>query len=164
MLRKNTAAADRPRSFTSLTLALATWGGAGYLPYAPGTWGTAAALPLWWLLAHLGPLGYALAFAGSWVSVAVAGPAQRLLNRVDHPAIVIDEAAGLLVALAGVPVSWTWALLGFLVFRALDIFKPPPIRWLSRGEGGLDVVLDDVAAGVMARLALEILIVMAGGG
>jgi phosphatidylglycerophosphatase A len=158
-------AADRTFAAPRLTLALATWGGAGYLPYAPGTWGTAAALPLWWLLAHLGPLGYALGFAGLLaVSVAVAGPAQRLLNRVDHPAIVIDEAAGLLIALAGAPVSWTWAVLGFLVFRALDIFKPPPIRWLSRGERGVDVVIDDVAAGVMARLVLEMLMVMGVGG
>ncbi len=165
MLSKNTAAADGPGAATRLTLALATWGGAGYLPFAPGTWGTAAALPLWWLLAHLGPVGYALAFAGLLaLSVAVAGPAQRLLNRVDHPAIVIDEVAGLLVTLAGMPVSWTWAVLGFLAFRALDILKPPPIRWLSRGEGGVDVVLDDVAAGVMARLVLEIIMVLGGGG
>ncbi len=165
MLEENTAVADQTSGASRLILSLATWGGAGYLPYAPGTWGTAAALPLWWLLAHLGPLGYALAFAVLlMVSVAVAGPAQGLLNRVDHPAIVIDEAAGLLVTLAGMPVSWTWAVLGFLVFRALDIFKPPPIRWLSGGEGGVDVVLDDVAAGVMARLVLEIIVVLGGWG
>lgn len=165
MLGKNTAATDQPAWVDRLTLALATWGGAGCLPYAPGTWGTAAALPLWWLLAQLGPLGYALAFGALLaLSVAVAGPAQRILNRVDHPAIVIDEAAGLLITLAGMPLTWTWALLGFVVFRILDIFKPPPIRWLSRGEGGLEVVLDDLAAGVMARLVLEFLIIMGGGG
>ncbi len=164
MLGIKKASGDHSLFGTRLILALATWGGVGYLPGAPGTWGTAAALPLWWLLAHVGPLGYALAFAVTLVvSVAVAGPAQTLLGRVDHSAIVIDEVAGLLVTLAGAPMSWTWALVGFLVFRALDIFKPPPIRWLSRGEGGLDVVLDDVAAGVMARLVLEILMVGGGG-
>jgi len=144
---------------TRLILALATGGGAGYLPVAPGTWGTVAALPLWWLLAHLEPWGYTLAFSVLLaVSVAVAGPAQDLLGQVDHPAIVIDEAVGLLVALAGAPLSWTWALSGFLVFRALDILKPWPIRWLSRGTGGLDVILDDVVAGVMTRLVLEVLL------
>lgn len=165
MLRKNKASADHSHFVTRLILALATWGGAGYLPAAPGTWGTAAALPLWWLLAHVGPLGYTLAFAALLVvSVAVAGPAQTLLGRVDHPAIVIDEAVGLLVALAGMPLNWTWTLMGFLVFRALDIFKPWPIRWLSRGHGGLEVVVDDVAAGVMARVVLEIMFVGWGGG
>jgi phosphatidylglycerophosphatase A len=164
MLGIKKASADHSLLGTRLILALATWGGVGYLPGAPGTWGTAAALPLWWLLAHVGPQGYTLAFSVTLVvSVAVAGPAQTLLGRVDHPAIVIDEVAGLLVTLAGAPMSWTWALVGFLVFRALDIFKPPPIRWLSRGDSGLDVVLDDVAAGVMARLVLEILMVGGGG-
>jgi len=164
MLREDQASADPSRFTTRLTLALATWGGAGYLPAAPGTWGTAAALPLWWLLAHLGSLGYALAFAVVLaVSLRVAGPAQTLLGRTDHPAIVIDEVVGLLVALAGVPLHWTWVLLGFLTFRALDILKPWPIRWLSRGHGGLEVVVDDLAAGVMARLVLEVIMVGAGG-
>lgn len=164
MLRnKRKASENRSRLVRRLILALATCGGTGYLPVAPGTWGTAAALPLWWLLVHLGPWGYALAFGVLLaVSVAVAGPAQDLLGKVDHPAIVIDEAAGLLVALAGAPLSWTWALTGFVVFRALDILKPWPIRWLSRGRGGLEVVLDDVAAGAMTRLVLEVL--LGGGG
>lgn len=144
---------------TSLILALATFGGAGYLPLAPGTWGTAAALPLWWLLTQLGPWGYALGFALLLaVSLLVAGPAQELLGRVDHGAIVIDEAVGLLATLAGAPLSWRWAVTGFLVFRVLDILKPWPIRWLSRGTGGLEVVLDDVAAGLMARIILEVLL------
>ena len=121
-------------------------------------------MPLWWLLAHLGPLGYALVFAAVLTaSLLVAGPAQTLLGRKDHPAIVIDEVVGLLVALAGVPMHWTWVLLGFLAFRVLDILKPWPIRWLSRGRGGLEVVVDDVAAGVMARLVLEVIMVGAGG-
>jgi phosphatidylglycerophosphatase A len=164
MLRQKKPPADDPYLPPRLVLALATWGGAGYLPAAPGTWGAAAALPLWWLVAHLGAVGYASAFAVLLaVSVAVAGPAQRLLGRVDHPAIVIDEVAGLLLALAGAPLTWTWALTGLALFRALDILKPWPIRWLSQGEGGLEVVIDDVAAGVMARLFLEIIMVMVGG-
>jgi len=165
MLREDQASVEPSRFTTRLILALATWGGVGYLPAAPGTWGTVAALPLWWLLAHLGPLGYALAFAVVLtVSLLLAGRAQTLLGRTDHPAIVIDEVVGLLVALAGVPLHWTWVLMGFLIFRALDILKPWPIRWLSRGKGGLEVVVDDVAAGVMARLVLEIVIILGGWG
>ncbi|MFZ2087272.1 MAG: phosphatidylglycerophosphatase A, partial [Desulfobaccales bacterium] len=137
----------------------------GCLPYAPGTWGTVAALPLWWLLAQAGPWGYALAFAVLLaVSILVSGPAQHLLGKIDHPAIVIDEVVGLLVALAGVSLTWTWALAGFAAFRAFDILKPWPIRRLSRGSGGLQVVIDDVAAGVMARLVLAAAAFFVGGG
>jgi phosphatidylglycerophosphatase A len=142
--RKEKGSAGQPRFANRLILALATWGGVGYLPGAPGTWATVAALPLWWLLAHLGPLGYALAVAVLLaVAVSVAGPAQVLLERVDHPAIVI---------------------VGFVAFRAFDILKPWPLSWLNRGTSGLAVVLDDVAAGVLARLVLAVVQVLIGGG
>lgn len=150
----------RPRR---LVLALATWGGAGYLPLMPGTWGTLAALPLWWLLAQLGPWGYGLGLAGLLgLALWVAGPAQDYLGRQDHPAIVVDEVVGLLITLAGVPLTWQSAALGVLIFRALDILKPFPIRWFSAGSGGLEVVADDVAAGVMGRILLEAF--FGGGG
>ena len=143
-----------------LVLALATWRGAGFLPGAPGTWGSLAALPLWWGLAHLGPWGYGLGTAGVvLLALWAAGPAQEYLGGADHPAIVIDEVAGLLITLAGVSLTWQNAAAGFIIFRALDILKPPPIRWFTKGgSGGLEVVVDDVLAGVMARLALELLI------
>jgi phosphatidylglycerophosphatase A len=152
---------QHPGFISRLILALATWGGTGYLPYAPGTWGSAAALPLWWLLTQFGPFGYTLALAGLLVvAVIVAGPAQALLGQVDPSAIVIDEAAGLLVALAWVPLNWVWILAGFVLFRAFDILKPWPISRFDRGHRGLYVVLDDVAAGVAARVVLEIIMVL----
>jgi phosphatidylglycerophosphatase A len=155
--RKEMGSAGQPRLRNRLILALATWGGVGYLPGAPGTWGTAAALPLWWLLTHLGIFGYALALAVLLaVSVMVAGPAQTLLGRHDHPAIVIDEVVGLCIALAGAPVNWTAVLVGFVAFRTFDILKPWPISRLNRGKSGLAVVLDDVAAGILARLVLAV--------
>lgn len=143
-----------------LVLALATWGGVGFLPGAPGTWGTLAALPLWWLFSHLGPWGYGLGTASVLLlALAVAGPAQTYLGKVDHPAIVIDEVAGLLITLAGVSLSWPHAAAGVVIFRVLDILKPPPIPWFtSRGCGGLEVVVDDVVAGVMGRVILELVL------
>ena len=91
-------------------LALATWGGAGLLPVAPGTWGTLAALPLWWVLAHLGPWGYGLGTAVGYPGGRLAvGPAQDYLGQADHPAIVIDEVVGLLITLAGAFLSWAAA-------------------------------------------------------
>jgi phosphatidylglycerophosphatase A len=163
--RKEKGSAGQSPFTNRLIIALATWGGVGYLPGAPGTWGTVTALPLWWLLTHLGPLGYALAVVLLLaVGVMVAGPAQVLLGRHDHPAIVIDEVVGLLITLAGINPSWTWALYGLVAFRVFDILKPWPISWLNRGKSGLAVVLDDVAAGVMARLVLAVFIGFGGRG
>jgi phosphatidylglycerophosphatase A len=144
-----------------LVLALATWGGVGLLPVAPGTWGTLAALPLWWLLAHLGPWGYGLGTTAILLlALWSAGPAQGYLGGPDHPAIVIDEVAGLLLTLAEVSPTWPHAAAGFAIFRVLDILKPPPIRWFCAGEsGGLEVVIDDVIAGLMGRLILEVVLV-----
>ena len=124
-------------------LALATWGGVGYLPGAPGTWGTLAALPLWWGLSHLGPWGYGLGTAAVLLlALWAAGPAQEYLGRADHPAIVIDEVVGLLIALAGVPLTWPAAAAGFILFRTAGYPEtaPHPLvhQWrLGRpGSGG----------------------------
>jgi phosphatidylglycerophosphatase A len=143
-----------------LTLTLATWGGVGYLPYMPGTWGTLAALPLWYLLAWFGPWGYGLGVAVLMIlGLMTAGPAQAYLGRTDHPAIVVDEVVGLLITLAGVAPTWPAATLGFIVFRTLDIFKPGPIRWFGvGGTGGLEVMADDVAAGMIGRMLIEMVI------
>jgi phosphatidylglycerophosphatase A len=148
-----------------LILALATWGGVGYLPYMPGTWGTLAALPLWYVLARSGPWGYGLGVGALMIlGLMVAGPAQAYLGRTDHGAIVVDEVVGLLITLAGVTPSWPAAALGFIVFRTLDILKPGPIRWFGEGHGGLEVMADDVAAGVIGRMIVEIVMISWGRG
>jgi phosphatidylglycerophosphatase A len=152
------------RGYRILILALATWGGFGFLPFMPGTWGTLAALPLWYYLAQTGPWGYGLGVAvlvilGLWV----AGPAQEILGWTDHPAIVVDEVAGLLITLAGVSPTWEHAALGFVIFRILDILKPFPIRWFQEGgNGGLEVMADDVAAGVIGRVVMEVVMIFWG--
>jgi phosphatidylglycerophosphatase A len=154
------------RGHRILILALATWGGVGFLPFMPGTWGTLAALPLWYHLAHTGPWGYGLGVAaviilGLWVS----GPAQEILERTDHPAIVVDEVAGFLITMAGLPPTWEYAVLGFIIFRALDILKPFPIRWFQEGgKGGLEVMADDIAAGVVGRVVMEVVMIAWGRG
>jgi len=154
------------RSYRILILTLATWGGVGFLPFMPGTWGTLAALPLWYHLAQTGPWGYGLGVAALIaLGLLVSGPAQEILGRTDHPAIVVDEVAGLLITLAGVPPTWEHAVLGLVIFRALDILKPFPIRRLGEGgNGGLEVMADDVAAGVIGRLVLEVVMIFWGRG
>jgi len=131
----------------------------------PGTWGTLAALPLWCLLARTGPWAYGLGVATLMIlGLLVAGPAQEILGRTDHPAIVVDEVAGLLITLAGVPPTWEYAVLGFVIFRTLDILKPFPIRRLGEGGGALEVMADDVAAGVMGRVVVEVVMIVWGRG
>ena len=147
-----------------LILAVATWGGAGYLPWMPGTWGTLAALPLWWLLRPLGFWGYGLALVVLVaVSIWVTGWAQDYLGP-DHPSIVLDEVVGLLAALAWVPLTWPWVLSGFALFRLFDIWKPFPVKYCEELPGGWGVTLDDLAAGLLARGVLEVIIVFGGGG
>ncbi len=145
-------------------LALATCGRVGYLPAMPGTWGSLAALPLWWGLSHLGAWGYGLALAVLLaISVWVTGAAQDYLGP-DHPAIVLDEMVGLLIALAGVPLKWPWIIIGFALFRLLDIWKPFPIKYCEKLPRGWGVVMDDAAAGLLARAALAVIVVFGGGG
>ena len=99
--------ADRGRK---LVLALATWGGVGYLPVMPGTWGTLAALPLWYSRPDR-PLGLRPGGGGpDLLALWVAGPAQAILGRADHAAIVIDEVVGLFITLAGVSLTWQHAV------------------------------------------------------
>jgi phosphatidylglycerophosphatase A len=154
------------RGYRGLILALATCGGVGFLPLAPGTWGTLAALPLWYYLVHFSPWVYGLGVAALLIlGLGVAGPAQELLGRPDHSAIVIDEVVGLLITLAGVLPTWHHLAAGFIVFRTLDILKPPPIRWMEAGPAsGLSVMADDVVAGVIGRVIMEIFMVVGGGG
>lgn len=139
-----------------LILWLATFGGVGYLPGMPGTWGSLAALPLWWVMQDfLGPRGYFIAWLALLaLSLWAAGEAWHLLGEADHPAIVLDEVMGLLAALAWVPPKWLWVALGFAMFRLFDILKPFPLKYLEQLPGGFGVVLDDVAAGALARVAL----------
>jgi phosphatidylglycerophosphatase A len=140
-----------------LALLLASNCGLGYAPVAPGTFGTLAGLPAFWLMAGLSPTTYLLAWGGiTAVAVWAAGEAGRHYGVVDDGRIVIDELSGYLVTIAFLPWSWTTALLGFAWFRVFDILKPPPAGWFDRRcKNGFGVVFDDVAAGLYAALALR---------
>jgi len=140
------------RLVNSLAKALATALGAGYSPIAPGTCGTLVTVPLAWALAPLVAWQFLLiAAAITGVGIWAAHRADLAWGSHDSGRIVIDEVAGYLITVAFVDRSSGVALaIGFLVFRFLDITKPPPVRWLDDNlPGGWGVVLDDVAAGVM---------------
>lgn len=136
-------------------LAIATVGGVGYIPFAPGTFGSAAGLLVWWLLpqsltAQLAA-GLTVFAVGTWA----AGVAERHYARTDPGYVVIDEVCGMLVTLFMNPVGWKGALAAFLLFRAADIVKPYPANRFERLHGGLGIMADDAMAGVYANLALR---------
>ena len=85
--------------------------------------------------------------------------AAKHLDTHDHPGIVWDEFAGLLIALIAVPFSWTNLLIAFLLFRVFDIFKPWPISWLDKKvSGGLGIMLDDIVTGLFALVCMHTLL------
>ena len=150
-------AGSRPTPLQRAGLALASVFGVGYLPVAPGTWGTLAAVPLAWACAGLPQWGYlALCVAVTAVAIGASALADRALAEHDSGHIVIDEVAGYLWTLVGVSRGDFWMLaLGFLLFRVADVVKPPPARAIDqRMGGGAGVVLDDVAAGLWAAAVL----------
>lgn len=140
-----------------VAVAIATAAGSGYAPIAPGTAGTAVAVPLAFLLAGLSSWAFgAVIVATIGIGIWAADRADRIWGTHDSGRIVIDEVAGYWVTVLVVDrTSWVLLVLGFFVFRALDILKPPPVRAIDRRVGGgAGVVLDDVAAGVLGAALL----------
>ena len=141
--------------------------GSGFLPWAPGTWGSLAATGLWWFV-----LGGASAWAQGSAAALVLVAGTLLIDRVhlrhdvgDAPAIVIDEFAGMWVALIGAGQEPLAVAAAFGLFRLFDIWKPWPIRIVeARVRGGLGVMLDDVIAGAMVLFVLQFSIWALGGG
>ncbi len=133
-----------------------TWFGAGLLKPGPGTYGSVAALLLWVLAAHVWhgvvlAVGTAVAACvATAVGIPAAGIVARESGRADPGFVVVDEVAGQWIALIGVRADWEHALLALALFRLFDIWKPWPVRTLERLPGGGGIVLDDVAAGVLA--------------
>jgi phosphatidylglycerophosphatase A len=151
------------RSLAEPMTAIVTLGGVGLLPFAPGTWGSAAALPLGWLIATLG--GWPALLVGAAIVAAVGWRASdryvALTGREDPPEIVIDEVAAQWIALSVVPLTLTGFFAAFIVFRALDTLKPWPASWAdSEVEGGAGVMLDDLFAGAYSVLPLVALRIM----
>lgn len=133
--------------------------GSGAAPYAPGTVGTLAAIPLYLLLQPLSLALYLLVTAllflvGVWACHFTA----RSFGVHDHGAIVWDEFVGYLLTMAGAPAGWQWVVAGFVLFRLFDILKPWPLRWLDRRiPGGFGIMLDDLGAGAYALLGMQLL-------
>lgn len=143
---------------------LATGFGSGLSPLAPGTAGTLAGIPLYWVFSVFAwPVRLITILAFTCLAWYVSDEAERSYGKKDAPCIVIDEMAGLQWALFGIDPTALHLALGFALFRLFDIVKPfPARRFQDRLAGGLGVVADDLAAGVYANLALQALVLGLG--
>lgn len=131
----------------------------GFSPFASGTAGTAAAIPLYLLLVKLGWLPYIIATIILFV-IGIPGAAkiEIALGRKDPKIVVIDEVVGYLITMAFLPQNWLFVIAGFFVFRLFDIWKPYPIRALDENPNfkGFGVMVDDALAGVYGNIVLQI--------
>ncbi len=128
----------------------------GYLPVAPGTFGTFAGMLFVWLLKPDIGTQFAVLVAVLVVGTVASGIAEQTFGQKDCRHIVIDEFAGYLCSIILLPLTPVYMVAAFFLFRFFDILKPPPIRALERIGGGAGIMLDDLAAGVLTNILLQI--------
>ena len=149
-----TPPARRPSTVAAL---IATGLGSGYAPFAPGTAGSAVALVLWWPLSGVSPWVQAAVLAVvSLVGVSAATSVARSLGLKDPGIIVVDEVVGMWLSLLALPFTPATATAGFLLFRALDVWKPFPARRLELLPDGWGIVADDLMVGLYANGLLRL--------
>jgi phosphatidylglycerophosphatase A len=165
MTTDNTVAGSSEQTAAPMWATLvATYFGAGRLKPGPGTWGSLATMLTWAAISHYLPAPWRLPIniALALVAVAIGIPAATRVARAsgikDPQFVVIDETAGQLITLIGAPLTAKSFLAGFILFRAFDIVKPPPVRQLERLPEGTGIVVDDVAAGLYGLAVMQILL------
>ena len=132
--------------------------GSGCAPKAPGTFGTLAAIPFWWLLLQDVPLipYLCVLIAGFAFGVYLCEQTSKDLGVHDHGGIVWDEWIGLWITYLALPAGIEWVVIGFILFRFFDILKPWPIKWLDeKVHGGFGIMIDDVLAGIFALACVQ---------
>ncbi len=174
------APARRRRTLSDyFALTFATWG-VGYIPGAPGTFGSAVGVGIYLLVQSASVRVFAFATARGWsvellesfrtafmlllialvtaIGVWAASRTEKLLGRKDPGIVVVDEVAGQLIAFLFVPFNSAWWVIitGFAAFRLFDIWKPYPIRRLESLESGLGIMADDVLAGIYAAILMSL--------
>jgi phosphatidylglycerophosphatase A len=143
-----------------LAVLLATSGGAGYTPIAPGTAGSAVGVVIYLLTYRLAVVvQIALVVVISLIGVWAADVAARHFGRDDPGQVVIDEVAGQLLTLLLTGVGWMGAVAGFFIFRVLDVIKPWPARRLEHLHGGLGIMADDLMVALYGNILIRVLIV-----
>ena len=133
--------------------------GSGLPPFAPGTFGTLAAIPLYLLMTNFSlPIYLAMTFVAIIFGFWLCGKSSEMLGVHDHGGIVWDEFAGFFITMIAAPQGWEWVLIGFALFRLFDIWKPWPIRVIDKKvHGGIGIMMDDVLAGIYALVILQVI-------
>ena len=150
-----------PRSIWSNPLHFLAFGlGSGASPYAPGTVGTAMAIPFYLLLRNFSLFTYCvILFLAIIVGFYLCEIATNAVKVHDHPGIVWDEFVGYWLTMIAAPPGFIWIIVGFILFRIFDIWKPWPIHWVNQHvRNGIGIVLDDLMAGVLAWVVMRLLI------
>jgi len=147
----------------TLIMLIATGFYSGYLPKAPGTWGSLVGVLLVFLLNALSLQIYLSVVAGLFiVGSFVAGEAEKILDDRDPGVVVIDEIVGMLITMIAVPVTPLTMALGFILFRGFDIAKPFPVNFFDQHfHGGLGIMLDDVVAGIYSHIIMQLILLLA---
>lgn len=157
------------RDYKTLPLPLSVWQnplhfiafgfGSGAMPFAPGTFGTLMAVPFYLVLSLLPPSIYLflvvlITLASMWLCEVVS----KEIHVHDHPGMCLDEIVGYLITMCYAPTGWPWMVLGFILFRIFDIWKPWPINYVDQNVGGgIGIILDDVLAGFASLIVLQII-------
>ena len=161
-VQEEPAPAAPPATFLdALSTVVASGLGAGYAPVAPGTFGSAVGLLLFWPV-HALP-SWALAVGTAVLALGGVAAGGRLASRMkveDPGRVVIDEVAGMWVTLLFLPFDWRTALVGFVAFRIMDVVKPWPARQMEDLPGGWGIMADDLMAGVYANLLTRVVLLV----
>jgi phosphatidylglycerophosphatase A len=147
---------------STISWLIATFFGVGHLRPGPGTYASVATVLLWLGASHFVPAGWllpveiALAVAITLLGISPSTVVARESGREDPGFVVIDEVAGQMIALIGVPLHWKYLLASLILFRVFDIVKPFPLRRLERLPEGTGIMMDDVGAGLYALVLLQL--------
>lgn len=145
-------------------LVFSTFFGLGFVPWAPGTVATLGAVAVVLFLDYAGGAVFYSVFTAAIIvlSFPLVGRSARILGTDDPPQVVIDEVCGFCVCMLFVPVEPLYLVMGFLLFRFFDILKPPPVGNAESLPGSYGIVMDDVVAGVLSNLCLQVFILLRG--
>ncbi len=136
---------------------LATGFFVGYSPFAPGTMGTLVAFLLYAILPTTVPFYWMLILCLIIGGTIISQRAENIIGEVDSPKIVIDEICGYFIAMAFLPKTLGLMIVGFVIYRLLDVIKIYPMKKLEMLAGGLGIMLDDICAGIITNLILHII-------
>ncbi|MFH1442115.1 MAG: phosphatidylglycerophosphatase A [Candidatus Omnitrophota bacterium] len=154
---------ERPHKFSHkfcnfFVKTISTFFGAGYLPFIPGTFGSAAGITLYFIVRQNILLYTCAIFVVTILGFLTAGKAAKVFNKRDPCCVVIDEVAGMLISLMFIPHDLKWVITGFLVFRLMDTLKPFPAARIERLHGSLGIMGDDIVAGIYTNIVLQLVL------